>query len=80
MIKRKININQNNPNADYLDLLEIHQDRDFKNMSKKNLEEVYSKVLKNLDELKSRKDEMEVLYKKNAVLPGDDNFVFDVRV
>ena len=34
----------------------------------------------NLDELKSRKDEMEVLYKKNAVLPGDDNFVFDVRV
>ena len=34
----------------------------------------------NLDELKSRKDEMDVLYKKNAVLPGADNFVFDVRV
>jgi len=34
----------------------------------------------NLDELKMRKEEMEVLYKKNAVLPGDDNFVFDVRV
>jgi hypothetical protein len=59
MIKRKININQNNPNADYLDLLEIHQDRDFKNMSKKNLEEVYSKVLKNLDELKSKQSEIE---------------------
>lgn len=59
MIKRKININQNNLNADYLDLLEIHQERDFKNMSKKNLEEVYSKILKNLDELKSKQTEIE---------------------
>lgn len=32
------------------------------------------------DELKTRKNEMEVLYKKNAVLPNDEKFVFDVRV
>jgi hypothetical protein len=31
-------------------------------------------------ELKKRKDQMEKLYEKNAVLPGDDKFVFDVRV
>lgn len=31
-------------------------------------------------ELKKRKDQMEKLYEKNAVLPGDEKFVFDVRV
>jgi centrosomal protein CEP19 len=32
------------------------------------------------EELKKRKEEMDKLYNKNAVLPGDENFVFDVRV
>ena len=32
------------------------------------------------DELKKRKDQMEKLYNKNAVLPGDKEFIFDVRV
>jgi hypothetical protein len=31
-------------------------------------------------ELRKRKDQMEKLYEKNAVLPGDEKFVFDVRV
>jgi hypothetical protein len=59
MIKRKINVNQNNPNAEDLDFLELAQERDFKNLSKKNLEEVYSKVLKNLDDIKSRQSDIE---------------------
>lgn len=32
------------------------------------------------EDLKTRKDAMEKLYQKNAVLPGDDGFQFDVRV
>jgi len=32
------------------------------------------------DELKKRKEEMERLYVKNAVLPGDENFKYDIRV
>lgn len=32
------------------------------------------------DQLQKRKDAMEKLYSKNAVLPNDDKFVFDVRV
>ena len=33
----------------------------------------------NDDDLKKRKNEMDVLYNKNAILPGNDKFVFDVR-
>jgi hypothetical protein len=33
----------------------------------------------NTDELNKRKDEMEKLYTKNAILPNSENFVFDVR-
>ncbi len=32
------------------------------------------------EQLNKRKDAMEKLYNKNAVLPGDENFIFDVRV
>ena len=32
------------------------------------------------DELKKRKEEMERLYSKNAILPGDQNFKYDIRV
>jgi centrosomal protein CEP19 len=34
----------------------------------------------NDEELKKRKDQMEKLYEKNKVNPGDENYVFDVRV
>jgi hypothetical protein len=30
-------------------------------------------------DLKKRKNEMDVLYNKNAILPGQDGFEFDVR-
>jgi hypothetical protein len=32
------------------------------------------------DELKRRKNEMEKLYQKNAILPSNGEFVYDVRV
>ncbi len=32
------------------------------------------------EELKKRKEEMDKLYQKNAVLPGDENFQYDIRV
>jgi len=30
-------------------------------------------------ELKKRKNEMDVLYNKNAILPDQEDFVFDIR-
>ena len=33
----------------------------------------------NDSELKRRKNEMDLLYNKNAILPGEQGFIFDVR-
>jgi hypothetical protein len=59
MIKRKINNSQNNQCPDDLDLINLHQEKDLKNLSKKNLEDIYSKVLRNLEEIKSKQKEIE---------------------
>jgi hypothetical protein len=32
------------------------------------------------EELKKRKEEMDKLYQKNALMPGDEGFEYDVRV
>jgi len=60
-----------------IDPLEDEEDEDYYKFYDYDNEDL-NKL--NLEELKLRKDEMESLYKKNAVLPGDENFVFDVRV
>lgn len=64
------------PNVE-IDPLEDEEDEDYYKFYDYENEDL-NKL--NLEELKLRKDEMESLYKKNAVMPGDQNFVFDVRV
>lgn len=59
MIKRKINNNQNNQCQDDLDYIDLNLEKDFKNLSKKNLEDIYTKVLKSLDEIKNKQNEIE---------------------
>jgi hypothetical protein len=59
MIKRKIN-NHHYSSTDDTELSEIFRDeKDFRNLSKKNLEEVYKNLLKNIDELTKRQGELE---------------------
>ncbi len=56
---------------DYEDEEDYYKFYDYQNEDLNQLE---------VDELKRRKDEMDKLYQKNAVLPGDQNFQYDVRV
>lgn len=72
-------VNQQNENKNKVEINELDDEEnedyykffDYDNEDLNKLEH---------DELQKRKDQMEKLYSKNAVAPGDENFVFDVRV
>ena len=76
MIKRKINNSQNNQGQEEFEINDLHTERDFKNLSKKNLEEIYSKVLKNLDDVKANLSQIEsridCLKEKNNVAESEN--------
>jgi hypothetical protein len=71
MIKRKINKNYSfNNNTEDTDLSDIFkEEKDLRTLSRKNLEDIYGNLLKNIDDLTKRQSELEnkidFLNKKN---------------
>jgi hypothetical protein len=61
MIKRKVNNNHAfNSTVDDTDLSDIFKDeKELRHLSKKGLEEIYSNLLKNIDDLTKRQSELE---------------------
>jgi hypothetical protein len=77
VINEEINAKSSSPNKVDINELEDEEDADYYKFFDYENEDLNK--LDN-DELRKRKDQMEKLYEKNAIQPGDDNFVFDVRV
>lgn len=58
----------------------------FHNVSSEQIERLLYKLMENEDlnklsdeELKKRKEEMDIIFNKNRIKPGDPNYQFDVR-